>query len=305
MRNYRFATVQLASATLAIGALAADFAFSRSLPPQLNGLKATESAQAASSSSRFRFDGRIEIAQDANRSTTTPSSLFVVDGLALGDKIRFESETYKQYHCKRSEYVGLRWCNKRTTEKTYRGQITKSTSILHNVDGTIVYINRYIEPAFFPSNDVDNEIDRLSARFRSRPREFRLQRDGMPNALIAIWGKVDLLKLDAGNVSTIASGGQPHKGMLIGFLGDLQQSAKIDGTIYQIAGGAGYVWAPTFDANRRGVLRFLAIDTSSILLPGIQQATPPSSTEHPRADPTGNKEGFSDVLPFSSPMSPP
>ena len=53
----------------------------------------------------------------------------------------------------------------------------------------------YIEPAFFGSNDVRSEIDRLSAKFGERAREFRMPpREGLPNAIIAVWGKIELAR---------------------------------------------------------------------------------------------------------------
>jgi hypothetical protein len=97
---------------------------------------------------------------------------------------------------------------------------------LHSQDGAAVYVNRYIDPSFFVPNEVQSEIDRLSAKFGERAHEFRMpQREGLPNAIIAVWGKIELQQLDAADVATEASGGTV-KGLLVSFLGDLQRSAK-------------------------------------------------------------------------------
>jgi uncharacterized protein YecT (DUF1311 family) len=80
-------------------------------------------------------------------------SIYVVDGLALGGQVRFESEAYKQYHCTQSDkFPGFTWCHKETTEKTKRGEIVSSNSILRSPNGTAVYVNRYIGGAFFGQN---------------------------------------------------------------------------------------------------------------------------------------------------------
>lgn len=214
----------------------------------------------------------------SSTTATSQQTLYVVDGLPLGGHVRPESEAYKQYQCGPSEkFPGFTWCHKERTEKTKRGEVTLSNSILHSQDGTALYVNRYIEPAFFEPNEVRNEIDRLSAKFGEHDREYRLpERRGLPNAIIAVWGKIDLGQLDASDVSTIASGGSV-KGLLVSFLGDLQRSAKAKVPIYRLAGGPGYLWAATFNQDGRGVLRFLAVDASQISSPIVSVPLAPSS----------------------------
>jgi hypothetical protein len=97
---------------------------------------------------QLRSNCRGQVTQGSAPSTTQ-SSLYVVDGLALGGKVRFESEAYKQHHCTPSDkFPGFTWCRQAKTEKTKRGEATSSNSILHSQNGTAVYVNRYIEPAF-------------------------------------------------------------------------------------------------------------------------------------------------------------
>ena len=125
-----------------------------------------------------------------------------------------------------TNFQGLIWCHKEKTETTNRGEVVSSNSILRQQDGTALYINRYIEPVFFAPGDVRGEIARLTAKFKKLAREFRMpQRPGLPNALIAAWGAVELEPLNASDVSVLESGGRPD-GILISFLGDLQRSAK-------------------------------------------------------------------------------
>jgi hypothetical protein len=207
------------------------------------------------------------------------TSPYIVDGLALGGHVHFESQAYKQSHCTPSEkFPGFIWCHKESTERTNRGEIVSSNSILHSQDGTAVYVNHYIEPAFFGANDVRTEIDRLSEKFGEPAREFRMPPpEGLPNALIAVWEKINLVQLNAADVSIVASGGS-IRGLLVSSLGDLQHSAKEGVPIYRLAGGAGFLWVATFNKDGRGVLRFLTIDASKITSPEVAQnpqASPP------------------------------
>jgi hypothetical protein len=197
-------------------------------------------------------------------SAPTPVFPYVVDGLALGASVRFESAAYKEYHCSPSEkFPGFTWCHKEKVETTRNGEVTSANSILHGPDGTSFYINRYIEPAFFGPTDVRTEIDRLSAKYAEPAREFQMpSRSDLPNAIIAVWGKLALRQLTAGEVASVASGGS-HEGILISFLGDLQRSAKAGAPIYELAGGPGFAWAAAYNAAGKGVLRFLAADASS------------------------------------------
>ena len=104
----------------------------------------------------------------------------------------------------------------------------------------------------------------MSSEFGQRARVIQMpQREGLPNAVIALWGAIQLEPLNPDEVSEVASGGS-HPGILVDFLGDLERSAKAGVPVYRLAGSAGFLWAATFDQNGRGVLRYLAIDDSKI-----------------------------------------
>lgn len=233
----------------------------------------------------------------AYQQVATSSSPFVVDGLALGGQIIFGSEAYQKYQCNPSEkFPGFTWCHKEEAKTEKRTEITSSNSILHAPDGTAWYVNRYIEPAFFGPNDVRAEIDRLSAKFGETAREFPMpQREGLPNAIIAVWGGVQLQQLNGNEVANVAADG-PHDGILISFLGDLERSAKANVPVYRLTGGAGFVWAATFRNDGRGVLRFLTIDASQLVQTSYVAANgvPSIPTEHPNLGcvPTSPGPGF-------------
>src|SRR6202022_2271984 len=126
----------------------------------------------------------------------------------------------------------------------------------------------------FDRSEVQNDINKLSSRFGERAREMRMpQREGLPNAVIASWGKIQLEPLHADAISILASGQSPHKGLLVDYLGDLRRSAQLGLPIYSLSGGAGYLWSASVDRNGRGHLRFLTVDASALNRP-ISYATP-------------------------------
>jgi hypothetical protein len=203
-----------------------------------------------------------------SQASLAAASPYVVDGLALGDQVKFESKPYQRYQCSLSdEFSGFVSCNEE--HKTPVGdqypeqEVTRSHSVLQSQEGA-AYVNSYFEPAFFDPNGIQNEIDRMSSKFGRQAHIIQMpQREGLPNAVIAIWGAIQLEPLRPEEISVVASGGS-HLGILVSFLGDLRRSAKAGVPVYRLAGGAGFLWAATFDQNGKGVLRYLAIDASKI-----------------------------------------
>ena len=86
-----------------------------------------------------------------------------------------------------------------------------------------------------------SEIDRLSGKFAEKPRLLNMpDRRGLPRGLIATWEKVDLVPVvDRDAISALAAGESPRIGLLVDFLGDLHESAKLDLPLYRISGGQG------------------------------------------------------------------
>ena len=104
----------------------------------------------------------------------------------------------------------------------------------------------------------------MSSEFGQQARIIRMsQREGLPSAVMAIWGAIQLEPLKPDEISVVASGGSPP-GIVVSFLGDEERSAKAGAPVYRLAGGAGFLWVATFDESGRGVLQYLAIDDSKI-----------------------------------------
>jgi hypothetical protein len=191
------------------------------------------------------------------------ASPYVVDGLTLGGQVKSGNQAYRAYQCRPSDqFSGFIWCHEEHT--TPDNTVMRSHSILQSQDGTAYYVDSYFQPAFFDPNDIQNEIDRMSSEFRREARIIQMpKREGLPSAVMAIWGAIQLEPLKPDEISVVASGGSPP-GFLVSFLGDEERSAKAGVPVYRLAGGAGFLWAATFDQNGRGVLRYLAIDDSKI-----------------------------------------
>jgi vacuolar-type H+-ATPase subunit H len=203
--------------------------------------------------------------------TRAQAAAYSVDGLALGTRVSFDSAGYKEYQCEPSQqFAELTVCKKSRVERGARGQFTSSHTILHTADGTVVYVNRSWEPAFFSTEQAGEEIRRVSRNYGQRPRIITMPRGaGRPDGTIASWGGVVLEALDASSLNELAAGKSVTKGYMIDFISNFAQSARSGMPIYRLTGTAGLVWASSYSRNGHGTLRFVAIDVSA-----FQPATP-------------------------------
>jgi hypothetical protein len=193
-------------------------------------------------------------------------SAYAVSGVALGATVQFDRPAFKQYECSPSDqFEGFTWCQKTRQEKERRGRFSSTYSILHSRGGVAVYIDRYLEPAFFGAREADDDIREYSRNIGETPRITRMpQRAGFPNAILALWGKVELEPLDKDSIEALAEGRPPTtKGYFIDFIGDFARSAKEGLPMYRINGRAGFVWVASFDQRGRGTLRLTAVDASA------------------------------------------
>jgi hypothetical protein len=219
--------------------------------------------------------GAAAVAQQAEKSSTAdfPKAPYAVEGSALGARVERDSQTYRAYQCSPSEqFSGFTWCNRTSARKTSRGRAYSSYSILHSGDGTIVYANKTLVPAFSSSTDANDEIQQIAQKYGAQPRIIEMpRRPGLPDGLIAVWGDVVLEPVDANNLIQLAAGKTPQLGFIVDFIADFQRSAKNGLPIYRISGGAGSVWAASYGQPDRGTLRFIAVDASK-LSPAPNQA---------------------------------
>ena len=211
---------------------------------------------------------------------------YAVDGLAVGTQLNFGSASYREYKCNPSDqFEGFVWCQKKRTDKERRRSYITAYSLLHSEDGNLSYINRSQEPAFFNPSEAELNIQQYSRNLGESARILKMpHRSGLPDGLIAVWGKITLEPLDQESINILANGKNPRKGFLIDYLRDFTRSAKQGLPIYRIDGGPGFIWAASFDQKGRGTLRLAAIELSGFSpssdpAPAVVQATaqtPPS-----------------------------
>jgi DNA-binding Lrp family transcriptional regulator len=192
---------------------------------------------------------------------------YAVSGIILGTTVQVDSRAFKDYKCTPSDqFDGFTWCQKTQQEKERRGKFSSTYSILHSPGGVTVYIDRYLEPAFFGAKEADDDIRQYSRSIGETPRITRMpQRDGVPNGILASWGKVELDPLDADSIKALAMGRRAtSQGYLVDFIGDFARSATSGLPIYRIGGGAGFLWVASFDQRGLGTLRLTAVDASAL-----------------------------------------
>lgn len=196
--------------------------------------------------------------------TPMPESPYVVDGLHLGGHVSLGSPSYLEYRCDPSDqFTGLTWCQKRRQEASPRGAYNSTTTVIHSDDGTALYVNRYLEPAFFAGSEAMDDVRRLSAKY-GEPRFIGSPAAVGPRTLMATWGDVSLQPLDRARLADLAAGRDVRAGILVDHIGNFQRSASVGLPVYRVTGGAGYVWAASWDQAGRGTLRFLTIDASKL-----------------------------------------
>jgi S1-C subfamily serine protease len=190
-----------------------------------------------------------------------------------------DSNAYQEYRCGASEvFDGLTLCVKRTDDTESRGPFIAYDGLLHSRDGTVVYVSRYQDPAYWRDDEAEEDIGYYSRELGEAPTFLMMPtRDELPNAVIATWGKIVLEPVDGASQKILAAGKNPKIGALIDFLGNYELSTKNDLPVYRVSGGAGFIWAASWDSDGRGNLRMLAINPSE--LPTPANLNPPDQAE--------------------------
>jgi hypothetical protein len=250
-----------------------------------------------------RASCRIQMAQSIllTELTSAQTGPYGVDGLTLGSTVAFGTPAYRQYRCVPSQkFEGFVWCTKTIGDREGRGRFKAWFSILHAQDGAVVYVNRYQEPAYWSANEVADDIQRYSRKIGEEPHIIQLPvRPGLPKGTLATWGKVVLEPIVGDELRLLGEDKPLKKGIAIDFIGNFSQSVRKGLPIYRLAGGAGFVWAASYNQSGRGTLRFSAVDASTY---SPQSLPAPATTPPPVAvDPPGAAETAVDAQPTSPP----
>ena len=204
----------------------------------------------------------------AATSSASDNHDFVVDGLAVGAAVHPDSAVYKTYKCTPSDqFPGFTWCATKHPMRGKFGPYDSWVTILHSDANIAVFILQEVIPAYFSPGDAETEIDRLSQHFGQAARVLNGDpRPDAPHSVIAAWGDVTLTPLDESTMGALRRGETITAGLLIDFLAGSQKSAREGLPVFHLGGGAGYLWAATYDDNGKGRLRMTAVNPS--LLPG-------------------------------------
>jgi hypothetical protein len=219
----------------------------------------------------------LDIAQSGNAAAKTK---YAVEGVAVGSPLKADNAASRDYKCSPSEqFEALTWCQKTRADRTKRGPFAANYSVLHSERGNVVYVNRRQEPSFLDRSEVDKEIKDYAHKLGSEARITHMPHRGAYDGVIALWGEATLEPLDADSMKVLAEGKSPKKGLLVDFLGNFTRSAKEGLPVYRISGGAGFLWAASFDQGGRGALRVAAVDASA--LPSPAPANPAATLPPP------------------------
>jgi hypothetical protein len=219
--------------------------------------------------------------------TGAPTTSYMVDGIALGSRVKSDGPIIRDYKCSPSDqFDGLTWCQKTRRD----GSVEASYSLAHAKNGTVSYVNRRQQPAVLDAREADRDIQGYARKFGGQPRITKMPHRAGTDALIATWGSVALEPLDPDGVKSLAEGKSPKRGLLIDFVGNFTRSAREGLPIYRIVGGAGFIWAGSFEPKARGTLRLVAVDASA-LQPRPEPGPPPTALQTevqqpPRSEPS-------------------
>jgi hypothetical protein len=106
---------------------------------------------------------------------------YSVTGVAIGSRVDFDSTAYQEYRCDRSEmFDGLTFCTKRTDDTDQRGPFVAYDGLLHSRDGTVVYVSRYQDPAYFAATGICKPKGASRLPLRERGRAFPCVDESVP-----------------------------------------------------------------------------------------------------------------------------
>jgi S1-C subfamily serine protease len=213
-----------------------------------------------------------------------PPSHYSVGGLALGEKVALGSAARQGYQCADSKkFEEFAWCTKKSSEREARGTFKVWMSLMLGPDSRVAYVNRYQEPAYWGANEIKDDIQRYSKKVNQEPRIIHMPtRPGLPKGTLATWGDVVLEPIVGDELNVLAGDKPLPKGIAIDFIGDFTKSARQGLPIYRLSGGAGFVWAASYNEAGRGTLRFVAVDASTYTPQPVQWT--PRSRPEPKSD---------------------
>ena len=190
-----------------------------------------------------------------------------VAGIELGSRLG-QSEALQRFpgsSCSsETQFAPSLWCSGKETRADSRGRYTVTTSLIITPDERVAYINQSLTPAFWNDGELDADIENYSKRLRLSPEIRSITVPTGGQSKIAIWGSIQLSPLNEQGRSLIRSNQSAQQGVIVDHISHFSQSEEQQLPLYRVASGRGFVWIGFSGKNRRGTLRFFAIDTDLI-----------------------------------------
>jgi len=223
-------------------------------------------------------DPAISIQNDRPASNQT----FSVGGNRLDESTTLTGD----YSCKSSkQFRGFQWCVSTVQKTDPRGAYIQATAVARSLDGRSALMRRSLNPAFFSDDEIRDDINGLSNKFRQEAKIVRVRSSGI-DATMAVWGTISLHKLSDLEIRSLRSD-RTNLALIVDFANDLDESLRRHLPIYRLASGRGFVWIASRYTRTSGRLSFLAANCTT-LIEGEPQAprdkNGDQSTEEP---PTG------------------
>ncbi len=155
----------------------------------------------------------------------------------------------------------MRWCSGNKRERTKRGSFTIQSSALIDEKDVVRYLNKQYTPAFFSRGEMKHDIGVISLLKSNEPVVFSTRTpDGKHLAKLAVWGRLELVKLDEPDYEKLRKGRSLKKGVLVDHINNFTRAASQGVPVYSMPAGKAYVWIGRHNRRGKGSLRFFLID---------------------------------------------
>ena len=120
---------------------------------------------------------------------------YSIGGFTLGEPVR-RNRNFGFYQCDSGVFPGITECSRRQQRNAGTTSAVPD-KVMYAEDGTAVYLLANVSSVALSDDMIGREIDSLSNAFKEQPKKLdRLPaRGGLPSAVIAVWGDVELRAL--------------------------------------------------------------------------------------------------------------
>ena len=182
-----------------------------------------------------------------------------IDGIALAERAT-PQRLAQRFDCSASEqFAGFRWCNRSNLDR----EIASETAMLLGSNDGLAFYSIFYPSATFEAGAIGDKINRVTEIYHQAARVLAMpsNADGS-TGMIASWGDLALVPVDAETYRKLATGQKVVSGLLVDYLGNFRETAKRGLPVYRITGGPGFFWVGRSDPGGKGFLRYGIADAS-------------------------------------------